>query len=130
MKEPYFPELAIEALREAKYDPDAQPAYEFFSGACMWADENYSEFVSICHDSGNMRYWEPICYRASVLLGEPPTDHDQRGWEELRRMCPEWPGFHPSRYGEPWGEWLKATIEEEWGPASPKRPWWKFWSKA
>jgi hypothetical protein len=130
MPEPYFPELAVEALREAKYDPDAQPSYGIFSGAYMWADENYNEFVGACLNSDNKRYFEPIRYRASVILGEPPTDTDRRGWEELRRMCPEWPGFHPSRYGEHWRESLKAEREEGWGPTSPKRPWWKFWSKA
>jgi hypothetical protein len=94
--EPYFPWEAFIPLRDARYDSAATFGLELLSGALVWSDENYLEFAAACRGRDNHRYPEPIAFRASLILGRPRADC-QRGWEELRRFVPQWPGFRPER---------------------------------
>jgi hypothetical protein len=108
--ETYFPEEAVACLRRSRYDPGARPSLELVSGSFIWGDElvDYMEFVGHCRAKGCLRYWEPIGYRSSVIRGRPDGGC-RRGWEELRRVCPEWPGFSEERYRES----LRAELERQ-----------------
>ncbi len=68
----------------------------------------YVEFVAHCRAQGCLRYWEPVGYRTSVIRGRP-NEGFRCGWEELRRVCPDWPGFREERYDES----LRAELERQ-----------------
>jgi hypothetical protein len=99
--EPYYPEEAVACLRRSRYDRKAKPALELISSAFIWSDEfeDYLEFVAHCRAKACRHYWEPIGFRSSVIRGQP-DEQCRRGWEELRRVCPKWPGFREERYCE------------------------------
>ena len=107
MDEPYYPWEALIPIRDARYDSAATYGLELLSGAFVWSDENYMEFVAACRDRGNNRYWEPVAYRSSLIRGQPREDY-RRGWEELRRFVPQWPGFRAERCRES----LRAALEQ------------------
>jgi len=108
--EPYFPEEAVACLRRTRYNPTARPSLELVSGSFIWEDEfaDYVEFVAHCRAQGCLRYWEPVGYRTSVIRGRP-NEGFRCGWEELRRVCPDWPGFREERYDES----LRAELERQ-----------------
>jgi hypothetical protein len=108
MMAPYFPDKAVAILRAARFDPAASPGLELLSGSFIWDDEGYLEFVAVCRDKGCRAYWEPVVYRSSLILGRPDETF-RRGWEELLRLCPGWPGFRPERYSEA----LRAELERQ-----------------
>jgi hypothetical protein len=108
MAEPYFPEKAIAVLRGARFDPASRPGLELLSGSLLWDDEAYLAFVSVCREYGCTAYWEPLAFRSSLIRGQP-DESCRRGWEELWRACPEWPGFRPER----WSESLRAEFERQ-----------------
>lgn len=108
MTEPYFPERAVAVLRAARFDPAATPGLELLSGSFIWDDEAYFEFLNACRDHGCMAYWEPVAFRSSLILGVP-DESCRRGWEELQRACPGWPGFQPERRSES----LRAELERQ-----------------
>lgn len=107
MDEPYYPWEALIPVRDARYDPLGTYGLEMLSGAFVWSDENYFEFVAVCRGRGNQRYWEPVVYRSSLILGKPRQDY-RHGWEELRRLVPQWPGFRAERCSES----LKSALEQ------------------
>ena len=96
MAEPYFPDSAVNVLRATIFDPAARPGLELLSGSLIWDDERYLDFVACCRGGGCSHYWEPVVFRTSLILGRP-EDECRPGWEELQRVCPEWPGFRPER---------------------------------
>ena len=110
MAEPYFPEEAVACLRRTPYNPAARPSLELVSGSFIWEDEfaDYVEFVAHCRAKGCLRYWEPVGYRTSVIRGRP-NEGSRRGWEELRKVCPDWPGIREERYDED----LRAELERQ-----------------
>jgi uncharacterized protein (TIGR02996 family) len=112
VSEPYFPEEAVSLLRAARYDPAARPGLELVSGSFIWHDEGYLEFVPACRARGCLAYWEPVAFRSSFILGQPDERY-RRGWEELRRLCPEWPGFRPGRYSGSLRPELERQLAEE-----------------
>ena len=113
MVEPYFPEQAIAVLRAARFDPSARPGLELLSGTLIWGDEAYLEFPAVCRHYGCMAYWEPVAFRSSLIRGQPDESY-RRGWEELERACPEWPGFRPERRSESLRAELVRQLAEEW----------------
>ena len=112
MAEPYFPEQAVAILRSARFDRTARPSVEMMSGSFIWDDEASFEFVAICRHHGCMAYWEPFVFRSSLIRGEP-DESSRRGWEELERACPEWPGFRPERRSESLRLELERQLAEE-----------------
>ena len=112
MDPPYFPEEAVAVLRAAQYDPTARPGLEMLSGSFIWDDERYLEFVPVCRAKGCRAYWEPVLFRTSLIKGRP-DETCRRGWEELRRVCPEWPGFRPERRSESLLRELERQLSEE-----------------
>jgi hypothetical protein len=108
MLESRFPESAIAVMRAAQYDPSARRSLEVLSGAFIWDDECYFEFVAHSRAAGCLLYWQPVLFRSSIIMGKPDGDSRQ-GWEDLRRVAPEWPGFREERYSES----LRAFLEHE-----------------
>jgi hypothetical protein len=108
--EPYFAEEAVARLRRTRYNPAARPSLELVSSSFIWEDEfaDYVEFVAHCRAKGCLRYWEPVCYRTSVIRGRPNARF-RRGWEELRKVCPDWPGFRQERYDKA----LRGELERQ-----------------
>ena len=83
------PKLA--ALRE---DPDARMHYEWMSGALVWSDELPPVEQLEPRESHCLRgVWR---YRTSLILGKP-EEKFRAGWEHLRALCPNWPGFADDR---------------------------------
>jgi hypothetical protein len=112
MPEPFFPEEAIAIIRESRWDPDATYELELLSGSFIWSDECYLEFVAACRAKGNRSYWDPVAYRASLILGQPREEY-RPGWEELMQHCPDWPGFRPERRSEALRAELERALSEE-----------------
>jgi hypothetical protein len=108
----YFPEGAVAILRAAQYDPAARPSLELVSESFIWDEEGYLDFVVACRAQGCLAYWEPVAFRSSVILGQPDEQY-RRGWEELRRLCPDWPGFRAERYCESLRSELERQLAEE-----------------
>jgi hypothetical protein len=117
MADAYFPEKAIAVLRAARFDPKAKPGLELLSGSLIWDDECYLEFVATCGHYGCMAYWEPVAYRTSLIRGRPDERY-RRGWEELLRVCPQWPGFRAQRRDQSLRAELERQLAEECGPAT------------
>ncbi len=112
MAEPYFPEEALAALREARFDPAAVRSLELLSGMFLWHDEGYLEFVAHCRAKGCLAYWEPLLYRDSLIRGMP-DEKSRRGWELVQRLCPNWPGLRPERRSESLLLELEQALAEE-----------------
>src|SRR4051812_29605574 len=108
MAEPYFPAEAAAVLQAARYDPAARPGLELLSGSFLWGDECYLKFIAACRARGCLVYWEPVVFRSSLIMGRP-DESSRRGWEELQRACPDWPGFRPERRSES----LRAELERQ-----------------
>jgi hypothetical protein len=110
VSEPYFPEEAVACLRRTRYNPTARPDLELVSGSLIWEDEfaDYVEFVARCRAESCLCYWEPVGFRTSVIRGSP-KEGLRRGWDQLRTVCPDWPGFREERYDEA----LRADLERQ-----------------
>jgi hypothetical protein len=92
----FFPQEAIEFLRQCQYVPNAERSYELITGAVMWDDEQYERFVDICTDHECEYYGMLFAFRTSLIKGIP----DERYrfiWEEVQLRCPEWIGFRVER---------------------------------
>jgi hypothetical protein len=113
MGKPYFPNEAVAILRAARFDPSARPGLELLSGSFIWNDECYLDFAPVCRDMGCLAYSEPVVFRSSLILGRP-NEKCRRGWEELQRVCPEWPGFRPERQSESLRSELERQRAEEY----------------
>jgi hypothetical protein len=116
----YFPEKAVAVLRAARFDPSATPSLELLSGAFIWSDERYLEFVAYCSHDGVLTYWEPVIYRSSLILGRPDAE-SRSGWKELRQACPNWPGFRAERSSESLRKDLERALSEEDPPEMGSR---------
>jgi len=91
-----FPDEALAILRQARWDANAQRSYEIMSGGFRWSDERLGETAFLCVERGNWAFRYVLGYRASLSRGAP-REALQAPWEQLRRECPEWPGFRPER---------------------------------
>lgn len=88
--------LVAPVLSELKVDPQARLGYELMSDALIWSDElpppaNREDAVI---DTNCLR--GVFRYRTSLMLGEPVEKY-RASWDELKRLCPNWPGFLPER---------------------------------
>lgn len=94
--EPWFPDEALAYLRSARFQETAFPCLELTSKSLFWSDEAYLEFVAVCQDRGSPWGLVPLCFRSSLIRGEP-DGLSRAAWDELQRLCPQWPGFRPER---------------------------------
>jgi hypothetical protein len=91
-----FPDEALDVLREARYDPGALRGWAEKASTFHWTDELLSAVSPICAKHGSRADFYLVAYRTSLILGQPIEEY--RGpWDQLRRECPEWPGFRPER---------------------------------
>jgi hypothetical protein len=88
----------------------ARPSLELMGGSFIWDDEfeDYVEFVAHRRTKGCLRYREHVSYRTSVIRGRP-IEEARRGWQELRKVCPDWPGFREERYDKA----LRAELDRQ-----------------
>ncbi|MFM7646842.1 MAG: hypothetical protein ACKO50_01990 [Cyanobium sp.] len=107
--EPWFPEAALAYLRAACFKETAFPCLELTSKSLFWSDEAYLEFVAICNDRGSPWGLVPLCFRSSLIRDEP-DELARAAWEELRRLCPQWPGFRPERCSPTLREELERQV--------------------
>lgn len=63
------------------------------SGGFFWSDELLRETSAAPKDVAHRAI---IGYRASLIDGQP-REELRGGWDQLRRECPDWPGFRPER---------------------------------
>lgn len=93
---PWFPDEALAHLRAARFKETAFPLLEVTSRSLVWSDEAYLEFVAVCNGLGSPWGLAPLSYRSSLILGQP-SKASKRAWDELKRLCPQWPGFRAER---------------------------------
>lgn len=106
-----FPDAALDALREARWSPDADRAFELMSGGFVWSDERLNDVARICSELDNWAFRCVIAYRASLIRDEPRTEFLEP-WNQLRAACPDWPGFRPDRTDHSLREALDAESKE------------------
>ncbi len=106
-----FPDAAIIVLREARWSPDADRTFELMSGGFVWSDERLVDVAHICTEVDNWAFRSVIAYRASLIRGVPRTELVEP-WDQLRLVCPDWPGFRPERADPSLKKALDAENEE------------------
>ncbi|NQT40367.1 MAG: hypothetical protein HQ581_22930 [Planctomycetes bacterium] len=139
-----FPDAAITILRQAHWRPDAERDFELMSGGFVWSDEHLGEIALVCTEVDNWAFREVIAYRASLTRNAPRPEL-REPWDQLRRECPDWPGFHPERSDHSLNDALDAENEEAMRQLhrmsdvceraqrinaireKRKRKWWKLW---
>jgi hypothetical protein len=77
-----FPDAAIEILRQARWNPNAERHYDVLSGGFYWTDEKLTEVASICSSQQNWTHRAIIAYRASII-----SDNFVRNWKLLGSTC-------------------------------------------
>lgn len=75
---PWFPDAALAYLQSARWNETAFPCLELTSKSLFWSDEAYLEFVVVCNDRGSPWGLVPLCFRSSLIRGEP---------DDLARGC-------------------------------------------
>jgi len=105
---PWFPDEALAYLRSASFQETAFPCLEVTSRSLFWSDEAFLEFAAVCHDRGSPWSRTPLVYRSSLIRGQP-DEIGRAAWDELRRLCPQWPGFMPERCSPT----LRAELERQ-----------------
>ena len=113
MGEPYIPDKVVAVLRMARFDPSAGPSFELFSGSFIWDDENYMELALLCNEMKCRACIEAVAFRSSLILGRP-NEEFRGSWEELKQVCPEWPGFRAERQSESLRAELERELAAEW----------------
>jgi hypothetical protein len=93
-----LPDDALDILRGAVWNPQAERFYEVMSGAFWWTDELVREASRACMAKGNWAFRYLMGYRASLIRGAP-DDRLRPAWDQVRRECPTWPGLRPERSG-------------------------------
>lgn len=96
MNEQLFPVEALAILRQAKWDANAKRSYDAMSGGFGWSDERLGDVAFLCVEVGNWAFRYLMGYRASLIRGAP-REELRAAWDQLRRECPDWPGFRPER---------------------------------
>lgn len=109
--DPWFPAEALAHLHAARFRPNACHRLEWGSRSFVWNDEAYLEFIAACHERGCKWFHDPLIYRSSLICGQP-HEASRRAWDQLRRLCPDWPGFRPERSSRSLREELEREIEE------------------
>jgi len=79
-------------LRQQRMDPKAEPFLELMSDGFIWSDERLTGLST--EEMGSLR--AIFRFRTSLITKETDTRFEKL-WNELRKICPEWIGFHPSR---------------------------------
>ena len=81
-----------EQLRLQRMAPDAEPFLELMSDGFVWSDERLHGLST--EEMGNLR---AIFRFRTSLITEQTDSRFEKLWDELRKLCPEWIGFHISR---------------------------------
>jgi len=79
-------------LRRQRMDPLAEPFLELMSDGFIWSDERL--FGLSTEEMGSLR---AIFRFRTSLITEEADPRFENLWNELRKICPEWIGFSPSR---------------------------------
>jgi hypothetical protein len=88
------PDILARAIRRCRYSPAATRSAELMSGGFMWSDEMPARWYFDPDYGYTFRFL--IGFRASLIRGEP-MEGLRPIWDEVRRLCPQWPGFRPER---------------------------------
>jgi hypothetical protein len=96
MDEMLFPDEALAVLRQARYNPQARRGLEYLTMSFHWSDEGLSQAVRACRKHDSRAYHFAMVLRTSVMQGTPVEEY-RPTWDQLRKACPEWPGFRPQR---------------------------------
>ncbi|MGJ8653738.1 MAG: hypothetical protein ACSHX8_10730 [Opitutaceae bacterium] len=80
-----------------KFDENATHQYDIMRGGFIWTDE-MPDYVSGRKGflSCLMLLAKPIAHRSEMTL-EKEIFRFEKEWNELRRECPDWPGFREER---------------------------------
>jgi hypothetical protein len=64
------------------------------SGGFLWSDEKPAGWYLDSDNGDTFRLL--VGYRGSLIRGHP-MEGLRLVWDEVRRLCPHWPGFRPDR---------------------------------
>jgi hypothetical protein len=79
-------------LRLQRMAPDAEPFMELMSDGFVWSDEKLHGLST--EEMGGLR--AIFRFRTSLITQQADSRFENL-WNELRKICPEWIGFDPSR---------------------------------
>jgi len=93
-----IPVPALEVLRRARWDQNASREIELLSLSFYWSDEMIWEVGMRCMeiDHNNCSFKDLLLYRSSLVRGEPNEQY-YAVWDQVRKACPQWPGFRENR---------------------------------
>lgn len=109
--DPWFPAEGVAYLQSAQFKSDAFPCLEVGCESLFWSDEAYLEFVAVCQGHDCEWFRDPLIHRSFLIRGQP-DEASRRAWEELRRLCPGWPGFRPERSSGSFRDELEQQIAD------------------
>jgi hypothetical protein len=91
-----FPREVLGLLRQAVFQPNAKRHYDMLSDSFWWSDEMLLEMAGLCSVKQNWAFRALLAYRGTLIKGQP-DEYLRAPWDQLRRECPNWPGFLPER---------------------------------
>jgi hypothetical protein len=93
-------ELLAARLDQLAVDPQATMHYDLFAGGVVWSDERPAWEVVVENGVptivGQGSFRALLNQRHSLILGDAGKRF-QHLWEKAQQLCPNWPGFLPSR---------------------------------
>jgi hypothetical protein len=106
-----FAQLAAN-LNRLQVDPHARMAYDLFAGGLIWSDERplMDEMIEENGVATNVvvGYFRALLnHRTSLIKGEPAVRF-RDVWARAVQVCPNWPGFLPTRRDPALAEEYKA----------------------
>jgi hypothetical protein len=89
-------EILAPFLDSLAVDSNARMQYEVMSDALLWSDELPvpSDRVKHALDTNCLR--GAFRYRTTLII-EKPDERYRAAWEQLKMLCPNWPGFLADR---------------------------------
>jgi hypothetical protein len=93
-------EMLAATLNRLCVDPQAVMRYDLLAGGLVWSDETPQwKFDGLADNEfppGHALLRALLNYRSSLILGES-RERFRVLWERAIKLCPNWPGFLPSR---------------------------------
>jgi len=94
-------ELLAAKLNQLTIDPQATMRYDLFAGGVVWSDEwpmwdKLAKEHGLSGFVGLSEFRALLNHRHSLILGNG-RERFKDLWERAKLLCPNWPGFLPSR---------------------------------
>src|SRR4051812_4991299 len=101
-------------LNQLRPDPQARMGYDLFAGGLVWSDEvpagEQSGLVNGEFPKNHEHFRALLHFRSSLILGTPKEAFREL-WDRANQLCPNWPGFLPSRRDAALADTYRARSE-------------------